>query len=154
MRRACRSGFTVLELLCALGILAVLLAIAVPRVSASLPGLLADQAVRRLAADVQLARVKAISRNGRVRAVMQLDAATYVIEADVEGQFVAEGEPRRLPSGVAFDASASSRVVANRVSITFQPRGHTADNATIAIVASNGAARRVIVSPAGRVRIE
>ncbi len=149
-----RRGFTVLELLCALGILAALLAVALPRLSAVWPRVLADQAVRQLAADLELARVKAINRNSRVRAAVEIASAEYRIEVESEGRFDPEGGPRRLPEGIVFDAAGSTRIVGGRISITFLPRGHTADNATIAISASDGQRRRVIVSSAGRVRTE
>jgi prepilin-type N-terminal cleavage/methylation domain-containing protein len=153
MLLARRRGFTVLELLFALGMLLVLAAIAEPRVAASLPGIFLEQGSRGLAAELELARLKAVTRNSRVRVVVRLDAASYDVEEDSEGRFVADGATRRLPGGVAFDPALSSRVSQNRISITFQPRGHTADNATIALAAGQ-VRRRVVVSPAGRVRIE
>jgi type IV fimbrial biogenesis protein FimT len=149
-----RDGFTLLELLCALGVLSVLLAIALPRVSAALPGLLLDQAARRLVSDLELARVKAINRNTRVRTICELAAAQYRVEIESEGRFDPEGGARTFPSGVAFDAASSTRVSGGRVSVTWLPRGHTFDNATIALTATGGAVRRVIVSTAGRVRVE
>jgi type IV fimbrial biogenesis protein FimT len=149
-----RDGFTLLELLCALGVLSVLLAIALPRVSAALPGLLLDQAARRLVSDLELARVKAINRNTRVRTICELAAAQYRVEIESEGRFEPEGGARTFPSGVAFDAASSTRVSGGRVSVTWLPRGHTFDNATIALTATGGAVRRVIVSTAGRVRVE
>lgn len=149
-----RDGFTLLELLCALGVLSVLLAIALPRVSAALPGLLLDQAARRLVSDLELARVKAVNRNTRVRTICDLAAAQYRVEIESEGRFDPEGGARTFPSGVAFDAASSTRVSGGHVSVTWLPRGHTFDNATIALTATGGAVRRVIVSAAGRVRVE
>ncbi|MGH7822438.1 MAG: GspH/FimT family pseudopilin [Candidatus Binatia bacterium] len=151
-RRA--SGLTLLELLCTVGVMALLLAIAVPRVSAMLPAALLDQGARSLAADLRFARVKAVAENRRFRVTMELDHALYRVEADAEGTFVPDGGDRALPGGVTFDAATSSRVVGNRISITFQPRGNTADNATIALAAGTAGLRRVIVSSAGRVRIQ
>jgi type IV fimbrial biogenesis protein FimT len=149
-----RDGFTLLELLCALGVLSVLLAIALPMFSAALPGLLLDQAARRLVSDLELARVKAINRNTRVRTICELAAAQYRVEIESEGRFDPEGGARTFPSGVAFDAASSTRVSGGRVSVTWLPRGHTFDNATIALTATGGAVRRVIVSTAGRVRMQ
>ncbi len=148
------QGFSLLELLSALGMMSVLFAIALPRVSAVLPGLLLDQAARQVVSDLELVRLKAINRNNRVRAIFDLDRAEYRIENDAEGTFQAEGPPRRLPAGVAFDASASTRVSGGRVTITVLPRGNTFDNATIALQANEGSRRRVIVGTAGRVRIQ
>ena len=149
-----RRGFTLLELLCALGILSLLLAAALPRISAVLPGLLLDRAAWQLVSALELARVKAINRNTRVRTILELEGGQYRVEAESEGRFESDGGTRALPAGVLFDASASTRVSAGRISITFLPRGHTTDNATIALGAGAGARRRVVVSGAGRVRVE
>ena len=149
-----RHGFTLLELVCTLGVLSILLAIALPRISAALPGLLLDQAARRLGSELELARVKAVNRNTRVRTVCELAAAQYRVEIESEGRFDPEGGTRTFPAGVAYDAASSTRVSGGRISITWLPRGHTFDNATIVLTATGGAVRRVIVSAAGRVRIE
>ena len=154
MARSDHRGFTVLELLYSVGVLSVLFAVALPRVSAVLPALLLDQAARQLVSDLELVRVKAINRNNRVRALFDLDRAEYRIENETEGTFEPDGGVRRLPSGIAFDASASTRVSGGRVTITVLPRGHTFDNATIALRANDGSRRRVIIGTAGRVRIE
>jgi type IV fimbrial biogenesis protein FimT len=153
MARYSRGGFTVLELLCVLGVLSVLLATALPRAAAMLPRLALEQAARQLAAELELARVKAINRNTRVRTIADLAAASYRLEAETEGRFEPEGAARLLPRGVGFDASASTRVSGASISITFLPRGHTADNATIALGAAADL-RRVIVNASGRVRVE
>lgn len=147
------GGFTLIELLCALGVLAIVAATALPSWSAALPRLALDRAARQLVSEVELARVKAISRNTRVRALFDLGRAEYETQIDSEGRFIGEGT-RHLPSGVAFDAGASTRVSGGRISITFQPRGNTVDNATIALAANPGTHRKVIVSAGGRVRVE
>ena len=153
--RPTAPGFSLLELLCALGVLSLLLGAALPTLSTTLPALALDHAGRALVAELELARVRAIHRNTRVRAVVELALARYRIESESEGRFESDGADRTLPAGVTFDAGASTRVAGGRVVITFLPRGHTADNATIAL--GNGVAttpRRVVVSSAGRVRIQ
>ena len=137
-----------------LGVIALLLAIAVPQVSALLPGLMLDQAARRLVSDIELVRVKAINRNNRVRAIVDLDDDQYRIESESEGRFEPDGGPRLLPPGIEFDPASSTRVIGGRVTITILPRGHTFDSATIALRAGDGSRRRVIVGSAGRVRLE
>lgn len=136
-----------------LGILSVLLAFALPQAAAVLPRLTLDRAARQVASDLELARVKAINRNARVRTVVELADARYHLETEGEGGFEPDGAPRLLPGGVRFDPGASTRVSGSSVSITFLPRGHTADNATIAIGGAGGL-ERVIVSSSGRVRVE
>jgi type IV fimbrial biogenesis protein FimT len=147
-------GFTLLELLCALGVLSLLLAVALPRVSATLPALALDQAARQISSELGLARVEAINRNTRSRTIFDLAASRYSVELESEGRFESEGAARALPSGVSFDSAASTRVSGGRISITFVPRGNTVDNATVAITTAGGGVRRVIVSGAGRVRIQ
>ncbi len=154
MTRTRSPGFTLLELLCALGVLSLLAATALPRISATLPALALDRAARQISAELELARVEAITRNTRARTIFNLAASTYSVELESEGRFESEGAVRSLPSGVSIDPAASSRVSAGKISITFVPRGNTADNATIAVTTVAGGSRRVVVSAAGRVRIE
>ncbi|MEA2627023.1 MAG: Type transport protein GspH [Candidatus Binatota bacterium] len=153
MTVSARRGFSLVELTVVLGILAALFAAALPRASSLVPRLLLDRAARTLAADLVLARTEAIARNTRVRVIARLEQRRYDVEYDAEGDFVAEGISRALPGGVVFDSAATTRKSGDRVSITFQPRGHTADNATLALAAA-GANRRVVVNSAGRVRVE
>jgi type IV fimbrial biogenesis protein FimT len=147
------GGFTVLELVSTLAILAVLMALAVPALSATVPAALADAAARSLAADAELARVKAIARNTAVRVVVDLARSSWRVESREEDGTFAREKEQRLPPGVAIDRSASSRVVSGAVSVSFQPRGTTADNATITLVAA-GTTKKVIIAPNGRVRTE
>ena len=149
-----RRGFTILELLCALAVLGLLFTVALPRISAILPALMLDRAARGLLADLEIARVKAVNRNTRVRTICELASAEYRVESESEGRFESEGGARALPAGISFDAADSTRVSGGRISITFLPRGHTTDNATIALADGRGDERRVIVSAAGRVRIQ
>ncbi len=133
--------------------LSLVLAIAVPRVSAAIPGLTLDQAARRIASELQVTRWKAIARNARARLIVELDRAAYGVQVESEGRFVSEGAERRLPAGVHVHEGGTTRVRHRRVSITFQSRGNTADGATIAL-GTGDLRRRVVVSAAGRVRIE
>jgi prepilin-type N-terminal cleavage/methylation domain-containing protein len=148
------TGFTLLELLCVLGVLSLLLAIALQRVSATMPALALHRAVHQISSELALARIEAINRNTRARTVFDLGASRYSVELESEGRFDSEGTARALPAGVSFDSAASTRVSDGRISITFAPRGNTVDNATIAVTSVGGGVRRVIVSGAGRVRVQ
>lgn len=148
-----KRGFSLLELLCVLGVLSVLCGAAFPRLAAVMPRIALDRAARQIADDLELARVKAIHRNARVRTVIDPAAGGYVVSVESEGRFVEEGGTRLLPSGSAVDAAESTRVSGGRISITYVPRGHTADNATI-VLRSGEERRRVVVSASGRVRTE
>src|SRR6185369_11549944 len=99
------SGFTLLELLCALGMLSLLAAVGVPRLSATLPALALDRAARQISSELGLARVEAINRNTRSRTIFDLAASRYSVELESEGRFESEGAARELPSGVSFDSA-------------------------------------------------
>ncbi len=136
-----------------LGVLSVLCGAAFPSLAAVMPRIAVDRAARQIADDLELARVKAINRNARVRTIVDPSAGEYAVSIESEGRFVAEGGARRLPSGAVVDTAESTRVSGGRISITYVPRGHTADNATI-VVRAGDERRRVVVSASGRVRVE
>ena len=154
MVRRRSAGFTLLELLCAIGVLSLLAAASLPRISAALPALALDRAAHQIVSELELARVEAINRNTRARTIFDLATARYFVELESEGRFESEGSARTLPSDVSFDSASSSRVSGGRISITFVPRGNTVDNATIALTTAAGGSRRIVVSGAGRVRME
>lgn len=72
-------GFSLLELVLVLAIIATLSAIAVPRYAASVTGYRADAAARRIAADLSLARTNAYSSSRNVTVVFDLAADEVTI---------------------------------------------------------------------------
>ena len=146
-----RAGFTLFELLVALAIVSLVLAIGAPRLSALGPSLSLERSSRFLALDVERTRWLAVARNSRARIEIDLAAGRYSSAVEGDGGYV-EVFARDLPSGIGFDEAASTRVEAGRISIVFQPRGNTWSNATIALTTSDDRIRRVVVNQAGRVR--
>lgn len=85
-------GFTLVELLVALVILSLAMAVAVPRFAAGNPALSVRSAARDLVAGLQLARNLAITENRAVS--IRFDRAA--------GAFEVAGRRRELPRGVAL----------------------------------------------------
>ncbi len=159
-------GFTLLELVLALAVLTVLLAVGVPGFSALADKSTLRGAARALHADLWLARSEAIKRNrpvtlsfGRVSDTQwcyglaegktgcdclagdcAIDGVRQVrTSQDIGAGVLMQALPRFFPGGVSR--------------ITFDPMDGTAGNGTIRLVSGEGVEARVVVSRLGRVRV-
>ena len=145
-RRAVR-GTTLLEVLVAASLSAILLAIAVP----NLPGLGAPFTLRtvsqQVAADLIAARMRAIATDTPYRVAFNTAAATYVIQQETApGTFVTEGGTRTLPAGVVLGPVAANPI--------FDTRGMLAAALAVPITVSPAGSRTVSVNVLGRTTIQ
>ncbi len=135
------GGFTLVELLAAIGVASILMAIAIPSFLSTLPRLRLTDAARQVATDLQQTRMKAIAQN--IPYQISFSTTTYVIQK-CNGACTNDGGNIPLPDGIAVAASTVPQ---------FQPRGTAASDATITL--SNGSAStRVCVKTVGRVSIQ
>ena len=133
------SGFTVLELMVAVGIAMVVLGIAVPSLLTWLPTLRLSSAARQVATDLQVARMKAISQNTANTVTFIQAAGTYTFTLGTDSRDV----------GQLYPGITISSVSANPV---FTPRGSASTTGTITL--SNGTATKsIVVSTVGRVTL-
>lgn len=141
------SGFTILELMVAIGIAMVVLGIAVPSLMTWMPTLRLSSAARQVATDLQVARMKAISQNTKFQMsfVGSIPGATsYRIEKD-SGGFVLESGPFSLPDGITVSSVTATSV--------FQPRGTVNTSSEITLQNVNSETKKVQVAAVGRVNI-
>lgn len=145
-KSAHQAGFTLVEFMAAIGVLAVLGAIALPNLFAALSGLRLSDGARQLASELQLARMKAISQHTKYRVSFgSYPATTYSLEKHNGVAFAVESGPAILPEGITVTGVSPS------VS-EFQSRGTV--NTTSTITLSNGSATKQIqVNLVGRVKI-
>ncbi len=117
MKPARTDGFTLLELLVVLAIVALMTAIAAPRFAAALPGAELDSGARKLAAGLREARSLAVSTNRAVPFTLRGGANLYTIGRG--------GESRQLPGKLAITLVTGRREIsgANQGSIRFFPDG-------------------------------
>jgi prepilin-type N-terminal cleavage/methylation domain-containing protein len=141
-----RAGFSLVELLGALAVAAVLAGVAVlswPRFEAALQ---LEAALRQLAADLQAARMLAVASASRVRLVLAPGGTTYVRErTDAGGEFRLEAA-RSLPRGVTVAEVNSGG------DLTFSGRGQ-GENATVVLADRRGVRRALTLNQRGRITI-
>lgn len=138
-----RHGYTLVEILAALTILGILLAIAVPRFSGMLNTNRVEQAIGGLTADLSLARIRAIRENRET--VVRIDGSRYIV-------YVANG------AGAASDTLKKVRLSDNYNGVTLTPatirfnsRGMLNGQSTT-IVATHGTnTRKLSITGLGRV---
>jgi general secretion pathway protein H len=113
------DGFTLLELIVVMGMLALALAVVAPSLSSARLGMATRGAAYELAAHLRSARAAALETN-----------LERVLTIDVDGRrYWAEGivAPRQLPNGIAVDLTvpASERVGSGTARVRFFPDGST-----------------------------
>jgi len=77
-----QSGLTLVEMMMAIAVLAVLTAVAVPNYLSWLPDMRLKDAAGDIRSDIQLARQKAIRENGNVALLFDMSANRYTIFVD------------------------------------------------------------------------
>jgi prepilin-type N-terminal cleavage/methylation domain-containing protein len=134
-------GFTLIELMAAIGVASILMAIAIPSFLSTLPSLRLTDAARQVATDLQQIRMKAIAQN--IPYQITFSTSTYVLQK-CNGSCTNDSGNIALPEGITVTASTAPQ---------FQPRGTAAAAATITL--SNGSSStRVCVKTVGRVNIQ
>jgi len=135
------SGFTAMELLVAIAVVAVVLAVAIPSFMSWLPTLRLSSAARQVATDLQVARMKAISQNTSNTVTFSTSTGVYTFTIGSETRDIDDLYP-----GIAI-ASVSANPV-------FTPRGTTSNSSTVTITLSNGGTQKLVcVKTVGRVSI-
>jgi len=139
-------AFSLVELIVAIGVAAVLLSsavLALPRVDAAMQ---LDTGLRQIAADLQAARTTAIASAHRVRIVFTVGTDRYRRDlADDGGQYHRDLD-RFLPRGIRILTANAGAVV------VFSARGD-AQNATITLADVHGTSRAVVINQRGRITI-
>jgi prepilin-type N-terminal cleavage/methylation domain-containing protein len=145
-----RHGFTLLELLIAVSLGAVLAGTALLGYRRMLAGWRLDAAARQVVMDLKLARAWAI-----------LDSATHRVRFAVPG--TSYQHERQRPSGT-YEPNAPPTVLPPDVEIadctgagsgiSFRPRGYAAAFGTVALRNRDGATRAVVVDIMGRMRVQ
>ncbi len=143
-------GFTLLELLVALALLAATSGLAVPAWQRQLDDWRLAAATRQVVMDLKVARARSISSGVTHRVHFPDAAAQYTLERQQAGGAYAAAAPATaLPDGVrVVECTAAGS------GVSFRPRGHAAAFGTITLRNRAGAERQVVVDIAGRMRVQ
>lgn len=138
------QAFTVLELLVAVAIFAILGAIAIPNWLAVLPMYRLNSATRQVQSELHRIKSRAIAEKASYRLVFS--TAGYSIEKDDGSGWQSTGENKPLPEGITLGSGTD-------LILSFTSRG-TATNATTRLCNADGAGKNLVVSGTGRIRID
>jgi Tfp pilus assembly protein FimT len=153
-------GFSVLELIVVIGVLAVMLGLATVAQSRLLPNYRLSAATRQLATDLRMLRAKAIAQNARFRMVLTANGDTYTAER------WDSGSGTWLPYALYQRGSATSAATVpidlpspvtttSATIVTFAPRGSVATTGALPILLSapGPRTRALTVTVAGLISI-
>ncbi len=145
-RRAKSRGTTLLDVLVAAAIMLVLFAIGVPNLSRLRSPYTLAGATRQIAADLQAARQRAIARNVRYRVNFDAAHASYTIEREQAGNWVADSAPQPVPQGAQLGAVLPGNPV-------FDTRGMLGAQVTVPVTVSGSGTRTVTINVLGKTTI-
>jgi type IV fimbrial biogenesis protein FimT len=156
-----RRGFTLVEVMVTLAVLAIVAASAVPGLAHVLDTRRLNAAAHALATDLQLARTDAVARNRVLRLGIQASAtgSCWVLHTGAAGACTCTGAATVCATGEVevrserYGPADRLRVDANVASIAFDPlHGTSTPAGTLRIVASDGRSVQHVVNAMGRTR--
>jgi prepilin-type N-terminal cleavage/methylation domain-containing protein len=161
-----KRGFTLLELMVVIGIIAIGLAIGIPVYHTTIkPTARLNGAARQVYSDIQLARMRAVSENGRCGLAFSA-GPTHTVFRDntpANSQYDVGAEEviktvnlaSEYPN-IQFDTSqgGGDGISFANDSFSMTPRGVATIGGTVYLINEKGEGRRIVVNNVGGVRIE
>jgi prepilin-type N-terminal cleavage/methylation domain-containing protein len=140
--KASAAGFTLIEVVFVLGIMAVLAAIAIPNWGTLLPAQHLRGAARQVESELYRIKSRAVAENVNYQLNFSAAADNYIVER-VEGLTITWQGIKPLPDGLD---------VRNSVILSFTPRG-TASGNTLRLCNNKNEGYNIVLSGTGRIRI-
>lgn len=145
------AGFSIVELIIVMAILATVLAIAAPNFNRYRDNANLKEAARDIESDIKLYKQKAVSENIDYRIVFNVGANTYTVQNRPEATWI-NVETKTVGKGSDGIKIISSSFVSSTVN--FQTRGMT-NGGSVGIQHSRSSSTAlIVVSLMGRVRVE
>jgi len=143
-----KKGFTLMELVVVMVIIAVGAVLVVPNMGAWLPNYRLRSAARDIVSIMRVAQMKAVSNNMEYQ--VRIDAGSYVLERN-SGGWVIEGETKTLPKGITFNGNTFTNPANNAL---FRPNS-SSNGGTLRLQNTKGTQREIRVLPStGRITVQ
>jgi len=143
-------GFTLLELVVAMTLIAVLAGAALPGLARMLAGWRLSAAARQVVMDLKLARARAMLDSATHRVRFPVPGSGYQHERQrASGVYEPTGPRTGLPGDVEIIACSAAGS-----GISFRPRGHAGAFGSVTLRNSVGDQRAVVVDIVGRIRVQ
>jgi prepilin-type N-terminal cleavage/methylation domain-containing protein len=133
-----RGGFSLLEIVLALALMAILAAIAMPSWNRLLPAYKLDSSARQVQSELYNIKMRAAAENVGFQLAYGDAASEYSIQREAKTLVT-----KPLPEGI---------VITKAGSISFSPRGTAGPN-RVRLRNSSGLCKQIVVSATGRVRV-
>ena len=146
-----QRGFSLIEMIVALAIIAVLAGVAIPVYVGMKPSMWLSGATRQIMGDLMWARMQAISQNNDFKVFFLADNHRYTILDDNDNDGNIDGGESTITKDIHDEYSDVNFSATNDP--IFHPRGNVSNTSTITITNSSGIKTVKIVST-GRVKIE
>lgn len=149
------AGFTLMEMIVVIAVLAIMTGVAIPGFMSLLPGMRLNGAARQVMGDLMAARMKAVKENNNYK-VTFLDNTRYEIWDD-DGSDAANHDSETSTNDIKnIQNNYPGVTLSSTGNPIFTPRGvikSPSNTATITIQNSSGGCKLVKVSITGRVKI-
>ena len=143
-------GYSLLELVVVMAVIAVLTGAAVVGYGPMLAAWRLNAAARQVIIDIKVARARAIGEGVSHRVHFSVQGNTYQQQRQGPSeQYAPTGPPTTLPTTIE-----TTKCTAAGSNITFAPQGHTRTFGTITLQNAGGDQRQVVISIAGRMRVQ
>ena len=142
-----RNGFTFIEIIVSLAIIAILAAIAIPNWSTLLPNYALNSASRQVQSELHRLKSRAVAENANFRLVFS--GTSYSIQKYSGGSYTATGESKSLPDGITLANTSDTP-------LGFTSRGTSIDSTdkTVKLCNIKSKGKNVVLSDTGRIRID
>ena len=131
------TGFSLIEVVVVVALLAICTAIALPRWTSLLPNYALNNSLRQVQSELHHIKMRAAAENVSFQFAYLQGAASYTIQRDA--------------TALATKPLADGTTITQQGAISFSPRG-TASANRIRLRNLNGSCKQIVVSPTGRVR--